>query len=67
VIGYSSFRLLSGKKQFSDLLLEVPDLVICDEGHMLRNAKSGISKSISKIRSSKSIHVSCLMFMYSIF
>ena len=50
VVGYASFRSLCQKPQFSKILLESSQLVICDEGHMLRNSASGISKVMSTIR-----------------
>ncbi|OON21129.1 hypothetical protein X801_02980 [Opisthorchis viverrini] len=32
-----------------------PDIVICDEGHMLKNDKSGLSKAVSQIRTLKRV------------
>lgn len=60
IIGYDMFRNLSNlksklpKKRREDiakaLLDPGPDLVICDEGHLLKNEKTAISKAMNQIR-----------------
>ncbi|XP_013408258.1 transcriptional regulator ATRX [Lingula anatina] len=59
IIGYQMFRILSHshtkskvqKEIFTTTLLDPgPDIVICDEGHMLKNDSSAISKAMNKIR-----------------
>ena len=32
-----------------------PDIVVCDEGHVLKNDASGISKSMNKIRTRRRV------------
>lgn len=32
-----------------------PDLVICDEGHLLKNAKTALSKAVTRIRTLRRI------------
>ncbi|XP_022086719.1 transcriptional regulator ATRX-like isoform X2 [Acanthaster planci] len=60
VMGYSMYRQLSmhkfvkNKKQraiFTQALVDPgPEIVICDEGHMLKNDASAISKALNSIR-----------------
>lgn len=61
ILGYDMFRNLSGnenkrvKKKLRDIFQEGlvdpgPDLVICDEGHLLKNAKTSLSKAVNRIR-----------------
>lgn len=64
-MGYDMFRNLSGdatrirKKQrdiFQAGLLDPgADLVVCDEGHLLKNAKTSLSKAVNKIRTLRRI------------
>lgn len=62
VMGYDLFRNLSNEKgarlkkkareQLQMGLVDPgPDLVICDEGHLLKNEKTSLSKAVNKIRS----------------
>ncbi|XP_073717334.1 ATRX chromatin remodeler, like [Misgurnus anguillicaudatus] len=64
IMGYEIFRILTqnGKKYskhkdaFNSMLLNPgPDLVVCDEGHILRNAESRISKAMQAIRTRRRI------------
>ena len=66
IIGYEMFRNLVNeenkifkKKQretFNKCLLEPgPDLVICDEGHLLKNEKSAINKAVNRITTRRRI------------
>lgn len=66
VLGYSLFRMLTtganvNKKakrlipRFKDMLLNQPDVVICDEGHMLKNSDSAISKTTKLIKTTRRI------------
>ncbi|XP_055709277.1 transcriptional regulator ATRX-like isoform X2 [Phlebotomus papatasi] len=44
------------KKQITETLLEPgADLVICDEGHMIKNRKSAINQAVTKIRTKRRI------------
>uniref|UniRef100_A0A1B0CAC6 Putative dna repair protein snf2 family n=1 Tax=Lutzomyia longipalpis TaxID=7200 RepID=A0A1B0CAC6_LUTLO len=44
------------KKQVSETLLDPgADLVICDEGHMIKNKKSAINQAVTKIRTKRRI------------
>ena len=56
IMGYTMWRnLTTGKNvtkkvkrlipKFQDILLKQSDVIICDEGHMLKNADSALSKS----------------------
>lgn len=66
IIGYDMFRILSNPKaknirsslreNFQKTLLDPgPDLVICDEGHMLKNENTALSKAMSQIRTLRRI------------
>lgn len=64
-MGYDMFRNLSSdakriKKKFRDifqtgLINPGPDLVVCDEGHLLKNSKTSLSKAVNQIRSLRRI------------
>ena len=47
LIGYNLFARLSASDDFKRYLLS-PDIVICDEGHCLKNAKTQLSKVQAK-------------------
>jgi len=57
IIGYEMIRnLCEGKRvqekmrdRFQSLLLEMADLVVVDEGHRIKNSKTGLSKVLSQI------------------
>ena len=66
IIGYEMFRNLVNEKNgkfkkkqreiFNKCLLDPgPDLVICDEGHLLKNEKSAINKAVNRISSIRRI------------
>jgi transcriptional regulator ATRX len=59
-IGYEMFRNLAiskntrkakDKHDFQKYLLDPgADMVVCDEGHVLRNSKSSLSEEVNKVR-----------------
>lgn len=63
IIGYEAFRILANPKdkiqnanKFESILLDPgPDLVICDEGHMLKNEKTSLATTMYKIRTKRRI------------
>lgn len=65
IIGYDMFRNLSSesnriRKKLKDHLQKAlvnpgPDLVICDEGHLLKNSKTSLSKAVNRINSLRRI------------
>ncbi|KAF7255954.1 hypothetical protein EG68_07371 [Paragonimus skrjabini miyazakii] len=67
LIGYDMFRNFINtrgrkrgnkfsKESITQALLDPgPDIVICDEGHILKNDKSGLSKAISQIRTRRRV------------
>lgn len=66
VMGYDLFRNLSNEKGARlrkkakeqlqmGLINPGPDLVVCDEGHLLKNEKTSLSKAVNKIRTLRRI------------
>ncbi|XP_056313623.1 transcriptional regulator ATRX-like isoform X2 [Danio aesculapii] len=65
IMGYEVFRILTHtnsakysrhKEDFRSMLLDPgPDLVVCDEGHVLRNADSSISKAMRALNTRRRI------------
>ncbi|CAK9817184.1 Transcriptional regulator ATRX homolog [Anthophora quadrimaculata] len=65
IIGYEMFRNLSGtnnrmKKNMKEAVLRYlidpgPDVIVCDEGHLLKNEDTALSKSIKRIRTLRRI------------
>ncbi|KAI5643330.1 transcriptional regulator ATRX [Phthorimaea operculella] len=66
VLGYEMFRNLSADnpkkfkkkmlKQFQEALVDPgPDLVVCDEGHLLKNEKTSLSQSMNRVRTRRRI------------
>ncbi|CAL8068666.1 unnamed protein product [Calicophoron daubneyi] len=67
ILGYDMFRNFVTNPQarirskprreavLQALLEPGPDIVVCDEGHVLKNDKSGLSKAVSRIRTLKRI------------
>ncbi|XP_051540427.1 transcriptional regulator ATRX-like isoform X2 [Myxocyprinus asiaticus] len=65
IMGYEVFRILTHghsaknskhREAFRSMLLNPgPDLVVCDEGHILKNAESSISKAMQALRTRRRI------------
>lgn len=66
VLGYDMYRILSNekakgvRKKQREILQKAlvdpgPDLVICDEGHLLKNEKTSISKAVTRMRTKRRI------------
>lgn len=64
LMGYQMFRMLvnySGKSRkkkalYLELLIDPgPDIVVCDEGHVLKNEQTSISKSLNRVRTKRRI------------
>ena len=65
IMGYDMFRNLSAdtkkfkKKQretFQQALVDPgPDLVVCDEGHVLKNLKSALNIAMNKIKTKRRV------------
>ena len=65
LIGYNMFRNLTStankkfepkmRETFAKCLLGGPDLVICDEGHLLKNEKSAINAAVNRIKTPRRI------------
>lgn len=65
IMGYDMFRNLSSdnkriRKKIRDQLQQAlvdpgPDLVVCDEGHLLKNSKTSLSKAVNQIRTLRRI------------
>ncbi|KAG4079249.1 hypothetical protein HA402_006972 [Bradysia odoriphaga] len=68
IMGYDMYRILSSetskmkkmkkrdKESISALLVDPgPDMVVCDEGHLLKNSKTSLSKAVNRIRTLRRI------------
>ena len=56
LMGYEIYRRLSNDKNYNFFLTDPgPDIIVCDEGHVLKNANAGISKALNKIRTKRRI------------
>ncbi|XP_040907102.1 transcriptional regulator ATRX-like isoform X2 [Toxotes jaculatrix] len=65
IIGYEMYRILSAakkikndewKKELKNILVDPgPDFVVCDEGHILRNDASNISKAMNAIKTRRRV------------
>lgn len=58
IIGYEIFRLMCQKKEkisFEALIDPGADLVVCDEGHLLKNPTSDISRALNRVRTQRRI------------
>ncbi|RVE51323.1 hypothetical protein evm_004003 [Chilo suppressalis] len=66
VLGYEMFRNLSADnnkkfkkkmlKNFQEALVDPgPDMVVCDEGHLLKNEKTSLSQSMNRVRTRRRI------------
>ncbi|XP_043599240.1 transcriptional regulator ATRX homolog isoform X1 [Bombus pyrosoma] len=65
IIGYEMFRNLSGtnnkmRKNIKEAVLQYlinpgPDVVVCDEGHLLKNEDTALSKSMKQIKTLRRI------------
>ena len=66
ILGYDMYRILTNEKakglrkkqreQLQQSLVDPgPDLVVCDEGHLLKNEKTSISKAVTRMRTLRRI------------
>ncbi|XP_043490866.1 transcriptional regulator ATRX-like isoform X2 [Polistes fuscatus] len=65
IIGYEMFRNLTGsnkniRKNMKDAILKClidpgPDLIVCDEGHLLKNEDTALSKSMKRVKTLRRI------------
>jgi transcriptional regulator ATRX len=67
IIGYDMYRNLSnevekkrGNKKVKDYIYKSlidpgPDMIVCDEGHLLKNEKTSLSKAITKVKTLRRI------------
>ncbi|KAM7362156.1 ATRX chromatin remodeler XNP isoform 1-T2 [Cochliomyia hominivorax] len=66
ILGYDMYRILTNEKakglrkkqreQLQQSLVDPgPDLVVCDEGHLLKNEKTSISKAVTRMRTMRRI------------
>ncbi|XP_016952621.1 transcriptional regulator ATRX homolog [Drosophila biarmipes] len=66
ILGYDMYRILANEKakglrkkqreQLMEALVDPgPDLVVCDEGHLLKNEKTSISKAVTRMRTKRRI------------
>lgn len=65
IVGYELYRNLAQgarirRKEWRDEFLRTlqdpgPDVVVCDEGHVLRNWDSALSKAVNKVRTKRRI------------
>lgn len=43
------------KQKISSILREVPELLVCDEGHILRTEEIGVTRALTKIQTERKI------------
>lgn len=65
IMGYDLFRNLSSEtsrlKKREKAIIQTalvdpgPDLVVCDEGHLLKNSKTSLSKSVNRLKTLRRI------------
>lgn len=56
LMGYEIYRRMTNDKHYHRHVSNPgPDLVVCDEGHVLKNANAGISKALNQIRTKRRI------------
>lgn len=65
IMGYDLFRNLSSEssrlKKKEKAIIQTalvdpgPDLVVCDEGHLLKNSKTSLSKSVNRLKTLRRI------------
>ncbi|CAF1582131.1 unnamed protein product [Adineta ricciae] len=56
LMGYEIYRRLSNDIDYNFFLTDPgPDIIVCDEGHILKNANAGISKALNKVRTKRRI------------
>ncbi|XP_030375957.1 transcriptional regulator ATRX homolog [Scaptodrosophila lebanonensis] len=66
ILGYDMYRILANEKakglrkkqreQLQQALVDPgPDLVVCDEGHLLKNEKTSISKAVTRMRTKRRV------------
>ncbi|CAH2052761.1 unnamed protein product [Thlaspi arvense] len=57
-VSYHLYKKLAQNKEFKRMLLELPGLLVLDEGHTPRNKKSRIWKALSEVKTGKRIILS---------
>lgn len=59
ILGYEIFRTLSNEKVLQESLINPgPDMIVCDEGHLLKNVKTALYKAVNRLTTKKRIILS---------
>ncbi|KAF9619375.1 hypothetical protein IFM89_006562 [Coptis chinensis] len=68
-LGYSQFASIVSKSESSgsavachDILLQVPSILICDEGHTPRNEETDVLRSLAKVQTPRKVVLSGTLF-----